>query len=278
MNTVNDQELRKTYIGGSDIAAIMGLSPYRTRYQVWAEKTGRTEPKAENESMMWGKRIEDLIARHYAQTMSERVRRRRALVRHTEYDFLGGHLDRRVVGKPIGLECKLTTDNRGWGEAWSDDIPEYPLCQVHHYLEVFDLEEMHVAVLLAHFGFRFHVYRVRRGELGRIIVDQARDFWANHVVKDVPPDPSTETDIRHRFAKAIPSAIEATAEVVSREIERRDFLTRAKEYDEQAKKWKLEIMKYMGPHEVLISNDKRLVTWKPNKNGSRVFRGVKYEP
>jgi predicted phage-related endonuclease len=40
---------RRKRIGGSDIDAILGLSPYRTPVDVWAEKPGRSPGQGETQ-------------------------------------------------------------------------------------------------------------------------------------------------------------------------------------------------------------------------------------
>ena len=71
MNTqVNrDQFLagRKKGIGGSDVAAILGFSPYKSPYQLWLDKTGRSERKeSQNESAHFGNLLEDVVAKEFS--------------------------------------------------------------------------------------------------------------------------------------------------------------------------------------------------------------------
>ena len=54
-------EERQRYIGGSDVAAIAGLSPYRTALDVYAEKKGLAAPFEGNEFTYWGKELEDVV-------------------------------------------------------------------------------------------------------------------------------------------------------------------------------------------------------------------------
>ena len=274
---VFEMEDRTKYIGGSDIAAILGLNPYMSAYKVWSEKTGRAQPRPTNESMEWGNRLEAVIADHYAEVMGVKVRRRRALRQHPDYPFLGGHLDRFVVGQRIGLECKLTTVAQDWGEPWTDQVPLYPLCQAAHYMEVFDFDEWHVAVLIASRGFKFQIHKIRRGKLGEIAIEAGVDFWRNHIETDTPPDPQTESDIRSHFAKSTPSAIQATTEVRDWEKARRELKGRGKSLNESAEELKLKIMSFMGENELLKIGDQTLISWKTNKRNQRVFREVAHD-
>ena len=57
-------EVRKLFIGGTDIAALLRMHPYRKKYRVWLEKTGRMDPDNldDNEAVFWGSFLEDKIA------------------------------------------------------------------------------------------------------------------------------------------------------------------------------------------------------------------------
>lgn len=50
---------RRKSIGGSDAAAIVGLSVWASPYSLWAEKTGKLPDKADNEAMRQGRDLED---------------------------------------------------------------------------------------------------------------------------------------------------------------------------------------------------------------------------
>ena len=50
---------RRSGIGGSDVAAILGLSRWKTAYQVWQEKTGRAAiDEGDNERLHFGNVLE----------------------------------------------------------------------------------------------------------------------------------------------------------------------------------------------------------------------------
>ena len=66
--------LRRTGIGGSDAGAIMGVSPYKGAYSVWADKIGKLPPIEDNEAMRQGRDLEDYVARRFAEKTGLRVR------------------------------------------------------------------------------------------------------------------------------------------------------------------------------------------------------------
>ena len=66
-------EVRKSGIGGSEVAAICGLSKWESAYTLWLRKTGQVEDKdlSGNEAVEWGNRLEPVVttwllaSRHY---------------------------------------------------------------------------------------------------------------------------------------------------------------------------------------------------------------------
>ena len=103
---------RRTGIGGSDISAILGLSPWRSPVHVWLDKTGQApdEPPANAEAMYWGKTLEDVVAREYAQRTGRRVQRVNAILRHPQHEWMLGNIDRAIVAE--GSRARLDDARR----------------------------------------------------------------------------------------------------------------------------------------------------------------------
>ena len=108
MLTQEQLAARKAGLGGSDVATILGLNPYKTPYQLWLEKTGRVEPDdlSDNFAVKRGNDMEALVAKWFSDETGETVHRVNSTLRKEEHPYLLGHIDRRIVGKKEGLECK----------------------------------------------------------------------------------------------------------------------------------------------------------------------------
>ncbi len=180
------KEIRRQGIGGSDAAAILGLSPWKTAMDVWLEKTGEyvgDPEEEENERMYWGRRLEDIVAQEFEIRSGLRVRRKNAVLRSRQYPFMLANVDRLIVGQRAGLECKTTTQYNA--EDWADGIPSYYVPQVQHYMAVLDYPLWYVAVLIG--GQEFRYYAVQRNdEYIRELIKAETDFW-RQVVEKVPP-------------------------------------------------------------------------------------------
>ena len=101
------QEERMSYIGGSDIAAVMGQSRWSTPYRLWAEKTGKIKTDlSTNESVEMGTRLEGFVADLFSEKTGKQVRKAPKTYIHPDYPFLVAHVDRLVTGTDELLECK----------------------------------------------------------------------------------------------------------------------------------------------------------------------------
>lgn len=184
-------EVRKNGIGGSDAAAAVGLSPYKSQLELWLEKTGRDadlpkpDPNDTAEPVYWGTLLEPIVAAAYTRQTGNRVRKVNAVLQHPDIPFMLANLDREVVGVPGVqiLECK--TAGEFGTRLWNEGVPEYVQLQVQHQLAVTGKQAADVAVLLC--GQRLEVHRIQRDDelIARLIPLEAQ-FW-EYVTSDTPP-------------------------------------------------------------------------------------------
>jgi len=183
-------------LGGSDAAAAVNLSRYKTPFQLWQEKLGLVEVPdlTDNESVRFGKLLEDVVAEEFSRRRGLNLRRDNRTLVHPTLPFLTAHIDRRVVGEREGLECKTANLRmaREWGEQDTDQVPEEYLAQSAHYMAVTGFVAWHVAVLIA--GNDYRMYRIERDEeLIERLVNAERKFW-QFVEDKIPPPPATLDD------------------------------------------------------------------------------------
>lgn len=178
-------DARRAGIGGSDVGAIMGFNQYKSAYQVFLEKTGQYHEEVDNEAVYFGNALEDFVAQEFAKRTGKKVRQLNKMLVHPEYDFMLANLDRVVVGERAVLECKTASEYVK--DAWEgDEIPASYLCQVHHYLAVTGFEKAYIAVLIG--GNKFVWKEIERDEeFIQILIEREKDFWENHVLKNIAP-------------------------------------------------------------------------------------------
>jgi len=277
---------RKTGIGGSDIAAILGLSPWRTAVDVWMDKTGRAPDTEPTEAMFWGTVLEDVIAKHYADTEQRKVQRIGEMMRHPKHAWMLANIDRAIVtpgsrarfdvGKLLGadgiLECKTASAYKAgeWGAPEDDDaIPTHYAAQAMWYLAITGLDWCDVAVLIG--GQKYLVKRVERDDdTIQGMIERAEEFWFKHVVGQVAPEPKTGDDAIKLFPRDSGRSIEAnpkTLELLARAVELKQQIAALEVELEGDRKKGIngvigELKAYMGDASAITIGNETLATWK----------------
>lgn len=215
---------RRSGVGGSEIAAVMGLSPFESAFSLWHRKQGLVSPVEENPQMYWGRKHEPTILAEFA-------------LRHPEW-----HVSRAPsyagpgrpwqIANPDGLltpacgcglhsdpccepdsgrladcgpccpacptcpteansptsliEAKTARDDEGWGEEGTDEIPVYYRAQCLWYLDALGLTTCHVAVLIA--GSDYREYVVIYDEAEALVLREAGKEFARTIAENVRPD------------------------------------------------------------------------------------------
>ena len=200
---------RASFLGGSDIGAIVGVSKYRSAMDVWLEKTGKQVHHKDSFALRFGSFAESFIADEYALLTGEQLVNHLHGIIHPRHSFCVGHIDRFVMDQPNLplfasdgtlnakklLECKTANlySQSDWGEPGTDAIPLPYYSQCLWYLGITNLAEIDVVVLLG--GSDLRIYTITRDlELESLIFDKAALFWTEHVQKDIPPKPQSIND------------------------------------------------------------------------------------
>lgn len=273
-------EERRTGIGGSDAAAAIGLSPWMSPFDLWEVKTGLQPGPEQNEPMLWGKLLEDIIRREYARRTGMEVEYIPDLIRHPDHPFMFCHLDGRVgrQGRAI-LEVKCARTALGWGEPETDEIPLPYLTQCHHNMAVTAAEVCDVAVLIG--GNDFRLYQVSRDiEIEQRLIDGEADFW-RHVISQEPPPPITLQDAVKRWghfdAQGFTMAGEQERAAIAVVRKAHALKEQIKIEEEAAKSFLIEAMGENGASLVDPNTGELLATYKLD-HGRKAYSVAAKEP
>lgn len=207
--------VRRRGIGGSDAAALVGLSEYATPFSVWADKRGMLPEQEETESLRLGRDLEDYVARRFTERSGLKVRRVNAVLGCDKYPHSLANIDREVLdGGCSGLECK-TTKAMHATQYRHGEFPDRYYCQCVHYLAVTGKLRWYLAVLAMGEGFYiFRMTRIPEDPMpdwcdGSVVVDDEEiaslmgaetAFWEGHVQTGIPPavdgEKATEKAVR----------------------------------------------------------------------------------
>jgi putative phage-type endonuclease len=178
-------EQRKKGLGGSDIAALFGLNKWKSAIKLYLEKIGEAPEQEAGEAAYWGNVLEEVVAQEFAKRTGMKVRRRNAILQHEEYDYMLANVDRLIVGKKEGLECKTASEYLK-GEWDEEQVPDAYFIQCQWYMFITGYDLWHLAVLIG--GNKFRHFEVKRDdELIEILKNKAVEFWTEHVIPKNPP-------------------------------------------------------------------------------------------
>lgn len=133
---------RKQGIGGSDVAAILGLSRWRNAVDVWRDKVDDSPVVVEMPSdvLALASYLEEYTAQKYAALTGYKVRRFNKLLTDEQYPFLIGNIDREICAgeakaKAGILECKALS-RFSFAKVKMYGLPDDYVLQMQHYFRV----------------------------------------------------------------------------------------------------------------------------------------------
>lgn len=301
MLTPEQLEARRKGIGGSDVAAICGLSPFKTPLHVYFEKLGMDlgESIGNENRVIWGNELERVIAHYYMRKnniwlirdpsflhFSKKVQNVELLancdggiLKRDPYAALGAMdatgIDLKDLLEPENLENPLeslieikTTDKENawkWGEEGTDQMPDEYKFQCAHYSLVTGIPIVHVAVLIGGNDYREYVYQ-RNEVFEGLILERCIHFWKEYVEKKVPPPATCEEDCRLLYQTSSATKAIATPEIESKMLELRSLNKLIADLEKKKEVYKMEVMDFMKDADTLITDqEKLLATWKSSK-------------
>ncbi len=187
---------RRRGLGASDIGSAIGVSPWKSRFELWQEKTGRVAPKKPTRRMLVGSALEPLILDAWAEDNNATVIATQSTHKIDASCPMWATLDAIATmpdGSTVAVETKSTTwKNKGLGEQDTDDIPLYWQCQAHAQLQASGLDVCYFAVWVDEESREFVVRRDDRLWSG--ILAKCEEFWAYVKSDTTPPLGWADTD------------------------------------------------------------------------------------
>jgi putative phage-type endonuclease len=201
---------RRTYLGGSDVAAVLGIDPYgKTPLTCYLAKIGELQGTIDAEKKKFlarRKRWESPIVEMLREEFDGKIVAVNQRYVDPEHDFLAAEIDFEWAdadGVIQNGEIKTVSpfafnEGAGWGAAGSDEIPVHYHAQVMHGLMVTGRQ---TCILAAMAGLDTMVfYRIERDDETISGMREAEvSFWRDHVLAKVPPEPITMSDAMRLF-------------------------------------------------------------------------------
>ena len=272
-------EARKDAIGASEVASILGISPYAGPWEVWADKTNRLESWAGNSATRAGQVFERAVLDQAESELGPLLRDVR--IKHPTLP-MAATLDAKVIESGYPIEAK-TTGIVGpvfgkWGDAMTDEIPEHYLVQVHAQLAVTGAEMAFLFALIA--GRGVIQYKVERSEkLSERLGEIVSEWWQKHVVADcepsrlqVPPPLDVVKRLRRVPKKQITFGL-----LESSFVERRNRINKAKlKVEKLLKAADAQVLLALGDAESAILSDGGELTYFETNRAGYTVEPTKY--
>jgi putative phage-type endonuclease len=272
-NTVAWLRLRKTLLGASEVACVLGLSQYKSRLAIYIDKLSDSTTEVFSERFDAGHRIEPVIADWIRDTKGMKVLPSPGLIRSNEFEWLGATPDRmNELGEPIELKTSDT-----WVKAeWTDSPPAAYVIQVLVQMICLGARRGYLGVLHGDFTFGFYTIEWDDEAVDQII-RLTRKFWTENVLAKIAPEPVTADEAALAFPNPKDISIDGGEKLLELHGAYGLMQAEQKHLEERLDAIKLELQKAMGEDATALTYTDTslreplvLFTWKPRKGPTRL--------
>lgn len=280
-------ERRRQGIGGSDVAALFGCSPYHSEYSLWLEKTGQA-PEDDGEEPIWlktGRALEPLTRELYTALTGREVTGVHDYVIDKEFPYMRCELDGRQPSHPVyegeGVFEGKTTQAFLQGEWEGDTTPLWYECQVQHAMMVTGLKWATIGCLVMGSSEPL-IYRDHLRNEGFIKAMRGRIqlFWMHNVVGMHAPEidghRATTAAIKAMHPDDSGHMVELTQDFQDLWDELADYRTQTKEIQKEMDKTRNLLKLRLGAASYGRFPDGRGVTYRTQESPPRMQRGSKF--
>jgi len=265
---------RKGFIGGSDIASVMGKSRWKTPLHLWAEKTGIVEPDdlSNVEAVQLGSELEDFVAKKFEKASGLKVRRAPQYYTNKDHPFMRCQVDRLIQGKDELLECKTCS---AWKvKEWEgEDIPTEYILQVMWQLGITGRKIGWIAVLIG--GQKFLHKRIDFDkEMYNNMVTSAVDFWDCVTNRIEPQAVGLDNSFIAEIKPESDDQVQAIEEMNDRIAMLQQLKNTIKETIDQKNEIEAGIKQVIGDN-LGISTSEYVVTWKTQRTARVDIQALK---
>lgn len=185
-----------TKMSASKVAAVLGLSPYDSRFSLWHRMNGSVDPDPQTDEQARGHYLEPAIAHWFQDQHPEWDVRPGGCWQHRDLDWYTASPDRLVHVSDteiVGLELKTDAGDEEWGEPGTDQIPVNIRAQIMSQMDVVGTRRTYIAMLTSYLEFRQYVIDFAPTE-AEFIRDESAEFLRTIKAGERPNiDEHTET-------------------------------------------------------------------------------------
>ena len=251
---------RDKIIGGSDVAAILGLNRYKTAYEVWEEKKHSIKTFDGNAATEWGKKLEPVIIAHFEQVNNVKVFDNNVKYISKEHDFLGCHPDGICTINNENVLIEVKTVSTDAFKFWGNELPLEYYCQVQHNLNVLGLTKAKFIYLVLDSRYYGEIEISYDKEYAESVQKFLVKWWNEYIIGDNTPI-KTVTD----YEKENPEVkmVEADDETAKKHTELIELKAKIKELETQKEAIEDFLKLKIGDATDLMYGLNTIATWRP---------------
>jgi len=256
---------RKGGIGGSDAAAILGVSPWTSAYSLWLDKTDlNLVEHEETPAMRFGTLMEGPIRDTYREHSGRSVVETPFTYAHPEHSFMRANLDGLILDDDGFAEAVLEVKTSANPYAWADGVPAYYVAQVQHYMAVTNLPTAVVVVLIG--GEDLQIFEVEAdADYQAALIKAEAEFWRS-VQEGTEPQldgaKATHEAIRKQWTAEAGKTVELNQEALAAIGKRQQATEAIAELEAEKREAEATIMKALAEADAGTLHGSTVVTWK----------------
>lgn len=252
MLTRTQQDMRRTGIGASEVAAILGLDPWRTPADILALKLDSRLELKETPEMRWGSVAEPYVAMDYEERYGVRLIGPLETIRHPQEPTLLATVDRMHHDHSTIVECKTHGSRAAsaWGPDGTDTAPIHYVIQVIAQAIVIGGDVRAVIHALDRDSLRSHTHPVdlqsdAAKRIVGIIMTEIPKWWRRHVINrdPLPPESAPPSAEILRSRQRVPGKrVIVPAEIVEKVRQAREEAKAAEERADLASRKLIDLL------------------------------------
>lgn len=266
-------ELRKNGIGASEVASVVGISPWTTPFALFLQKSGQLPPIEENNAMHMGRLLEGVVVQLWEEQTGFKAVKASAkdiIYQDPEHPWRIVTPDRIAyeVNPGTGKKQKVLVEAKTSSMSFDpENLPTYYVAQCQYQMLVTGVHVCYLCWLTA--GRDFGYARIEYdSEFAGWLAEEVDKFWNENVLGGKEPDAIAVSDLAVKVPRSTPEkAIEADEQALDQLNVLREKKAMYDALGDEIADLTNSLKMYMTDSEALLDGDGNvLVTWKSAKD------------
>jgi len=221
--------LRANGLGGSEIGAVLGLSPFESRFSLWHRKAGQIADVEQNAQMEWGTRLEAVILAKYKEEHDGLRLKQPGTYAPADRPWQIANPDLWTAERVA--DAKTSRFGDGYGEDGTDQIPPHVRVQLVWYMDVLQVERGDIALLIGGSDYREYSIQYDASEAEFIRNEGAKflDDIARRARPDIDGHSATYDAVKELHPDIVPDTVQLDNATARAYIAARSALKAAEE-------------------------------------------------